>query len=85
MAEQADICSFVSRLNSDMAPVRMDRLSSHSFHLPFSYTVFGLYVLVVESLFLRSQVRILTSISIHYTKDFTTLYMYVVSKSFDRE
>lgn len=61
MAEQADICSVVSRFNSDMALIRVDRLSSHSFHLPFSYTVFGIFVLVVESIFLRPQVSILTS------------------------
>ncbi|GFQ00475.1 reticulon-like protein b4 [Phtheirospermum japonicum] len=42
-----------SRFDSDMAPIRMDRLSSHPFHLPFSHILLGKSVPVVEPLLLR--------------------------------
>lgn len=62
MAEQADFCSVASWFNCHMAPLRMDRLLSDSFHLPFPHTVFGNFVLVVQPLLLCSQVSILTSV-----------------------
>lgn len=74
MAEQADVCSAASRLDCHMAAVRMDRLPSHPFHLPFPHTISGDAVPMVEPLLLRAQVSLLT-LALDCTKPSSTPLM----------
>lgn len=79
MAEQADVWSAASRLDCHMAPLRMDRLPSHPFHLPLSHPHSGHTLPMVEPLLLRSQVSLLTLLSKpnYFDGFFTTLKWFV--------